>query len=93
MYIVSYDIENDKLRNKISNLLCNYGIRQQYSVFECLIDKKDYEKMYSDLENLFKDSSENDSIRIYKIYSPYDENIKVFGKNIKSPYEGDITVL
>ena len=35
MYIVSYDITSNKLRRKIAKELENYGVRVQYSVFEC----------------------------------------------------------
>lgn len=34
MYIVSYDISNDKLRRRFSKLLDKHGRRIQYSVFE-----------------------------------------------------------
>ena len=40
MYLVSYDIESDRLRKKISDTLENYGIRIQYSVFECEISEQ-----------------------------------------------------
>lgn len=40
-YIVSYDIQKDKIRRIISEILSEYGVRIQYSVFECdLTDKK-----------------------------------------------------
>ena len=45
MYLVSYDIESDRLRKKISDTLENYGIRIQYSVFECEISEERYKKM------------------------------------------------
>lgn len=35
MLVISYDISNDKLRNKFSKILTKYGaIRLQYSVYE-----------------------------------------------------------
>lgn len=34
MIIVSYDISNDKVRNKFSKFLMEYGDRLQYSVYE-----------------------------------------------------------
>ena len=49
MYLVSYDIESDRLRKKISDTLENYGIRIQYSVFECEISEQRYKKMYREL--------------------------------------------
>lgn len=37
MYVISYDISNDKIRTKIAKELENYGRRVQFSVFECRI--------------------------------------------------------
>jgi len=36
IYLVAYDITNNKLRRKIEKLLCDYGVRLQYSVFRCV---------------------------------------------------------
>jgi CRISPR-associated protein Cas2 len=38
-FLISYDITSNKLRRKIDNVLSDYGIRMQYSLFECNIDK------------------------------------------------------
>ncbi len=43
--IVCYDITDDKRRNKVANILEDYGERVQYSVFECYLDKKNFEIM------------------------------------------------
>ncbi len=40
MYVVSYDIGSDKLRNKVAKVLLGYGNRVQYSVFECHISQE-----------------------------------------------------
>lgn len=39
-YIVSYDIEKDKLRRIVSEIIAEYGVRVQYSVFECELTEK-----------------------------------------------------
>ena len=46
MYVISYDIAGDKLRNKIAKVLLGYGRRVQYSVFECRISQKRFEELY-----------------------------------------------
>ncbi len=43
--IVVYDISDDKRRNKISKVLEKYGIRVNYSVFECLFTESQYDKV------------------------------------------------
>ena len=35
IYVISYDIDDDKRRNKISKVLEEYGVRVLESVFEC----------------------------------------------------------
>ncbi len=40
MYIISYDISDDKLRTKFSNFLKKYWRRIQYSVFEIKNSKR-----------------------------------------------------
>ena len=35
MYVISYDISENKIRNKVAKILEGYGKRIQYSVFEC----------------------------------------------------------
>ncbi len=34
-FVVAYDIESDRRRTKVMNTLKDFGIRIQYSVFEC----------------------------------------------------------
>ena len=66
MYVISYDIVSDRLRNKVVKTLKGYGERVQYSVFECKITGKQYERLYTELEKLMKNSTE-DTIRIYHL--------------------------
>ena len=54
MYIVSYDITSNKLRRKIAKELENYGIRVQYSVFECDLDVSRFNEMYKDIIRLME---------------------------------------
>ncbi len=64
-YIITYDITNDKIRNKIAGILEDYGVRVQYSVFECWLEND--EKLNLLIKNLEEtlDSNENGNIRIY----------------------------
>lgn len=66
LYVISYDITENKVRNKVSKILEGYGKRIQYSVFECEINGKLFEKLY---EQLLEQTinSETDSIKIYRI--------------------------
>lgn len=66
MYFISYDISENKVRNKISKILEGYGKRIQYSVFECDIDENLYVTLHKQLlEQTI--NSKTDSIIIYKL--------------------------
>ncbi len=78
MYLVSYDITNDRTRRKIAKELENYGRRVQYSVFECDLDKKRFEKMYRKLLLLMEGRSE-DSVRIYTLCANCVEKLITIG--------------
>lgn len=62
-FVVSYDISDDKRRNKIHGILKSYGQWVQLSVFECDLTKTQYAKLRSRLSKLIK--SDSDSIRFY----------------------------
>ena len=50
IYVVVYDISEDAERNRVSDLLIAYGIRVQYSVFECKLTKRRYTEMLAALD-------------------------------------------
>ena len=75
-YVVSYDVPEDKRRNKIATILLDFGTRVQYSVFECIMDDKLFEKMIRRLKRVVSDE---DSVRIYPLCAKCDKVIRVFG--------------
>jgi CRISPR-associated protein Cas2 len=64
-YVVVYDIPCNKRRKKVSDLLEGYGDRVQYSVFECVLNKGQYQQLGNRLKKRI--NPEEDSIRIYPI--------------------------
>jgi len=78
-YVVSYDIKNDKRRNKIFKLMKDYGKRVQYSVFECeFSNEKIKEEMKKRIKKLIKE--DEDSVRIYFIPKDGKKKIEVIGQ-------------
>jgi CRISPR-associated protein Cas2 len=39
-YVIAYDVEKDRDRQRVLSLLKDFGVRVQYSVFECELDGK-----------------------------------------------------
>jgi len=66
MYVmVSYDVVDDKRRNKLMNFLKDFGVRVQYSVFECDIKEEMFEKMKKGVEEII--DKKEDRVRYYPI--------------------------
>lgn len=63
--IVVYDVEDNRQRTKISNLLEKYGIRINLSVFECMFTETQFRKVREDLEKRIDKHS--DTIVYYTI--------------------------
>ncbi len=80
MYVISYDIEINKIRNKIAKTLENYGKRVQYSVFECDLNQKRYEELYEKLSELMVGETEG-NIRFYQICKNCEAKIVTMGMN------------
>jgi len=68
MLVVSYDISNDKLRNRFSKMLMKTGgVRLQYSVFEINNSKRIQDLLKVKIESEFKKSfGGGDSIFIFE---------------------------
>jgi CRISPR-associated protein Cas2 len=84
LFLVVYDISNDKRRTKLHDLLLDFGSPVQYSVFECLLDNKEKEKMMKKINNLIR--PKKDSLRIYLICSDCAKKASTtLGKDVLKP--------
>ena len=84
IYIISYDIPDNKQRKKVSDFLQGFGERVQESVFECELPSKKISKLVKELADLI---DEDGNIRIYPLCSDcFDKaiNISKFTKTIAS---------
>lgn len=83
VYFISYDIANSKRLSRVSRLLQNFGIRIQYSFFECEMEKSQLEVLKEALLKII--NKKQDSIRIYPICEDCIRETSTLG-------EGDIFV-
>lgn len=81
-YVISYDITDDKRRNKVAKILENYACRVQYSVFEIICDKEIIDRILFDLKEVIKE--DEDSVRVYMLCDSCVKKVKLLGV-------GDIT--
>lgn len=64
-YVVSYDIPEDRRRNRVARVLEGHGERVQYSVFECLLTEKQFERLWEELGRMIE--PQEDSLRGYRL--------------------------
>jgi CRISPR-associated protein Cas2 len=64
--VVSYDIHDDKRRNRIHKVLKNFGERIQFSVFECDLTKEQLLCMQHALKRIIKEEDQ-DSVCFYHL--------------------------
>jgi len=94
MVVVSYDVSKDdngarRLR-KVAKACESYGQRVQYSVFECLIEPRQWTELKHRLRLLIKD--ETDSLRFYFLGSNWKKRVEHVGAKEPLDPEGPLIV-
>jgi CRISPR-associated protein Cas2 len=75
--VISYDISDDGTRNKVANVLKDYGKRVQYSVFECRVDARALERLVARLKPF---AEGHDSIRVYQLCDACLKKVVLLGR-------------
>ncbi len=87
MYIlITYDISNNKNRNKVDKLLSSYGYRVNFSVFELEIKAHIYTQI---IEKLHTFMQHHDSIRVYKLDKNSVSNAIELNPKLPTPFHKD----
>lgn len=76
-YVVSYDITDDRRRNRVHKLLTGFGEGVQYSVFECFLSDKELVQLRHRIRRLIK--PQEDKVRIYSLCSPCLSRVEALG--------------
>jgi len=63
--IVAYDISDAKRLARVAKLCEDYGVRVQYSIFECRLEESNFETFWLKLLDLIDD--DQDRVVAYKI--------------------------
>lgn len=83
MFLVAYDIHNDKIRTKIAHYLEKKGLRIQKSVFALEVNKKVIYHIMKDLEKLQKSDG---VIHLFSVCKMCLNKSKVLGKEIPDSF-------
>jgi CRISPR-associated protein Cas2 len=51
-WIVAYDVSDDRRRTRLAERLSRHGVRQQRSVFECLVDDERLDQVVAEAQRL-----------------------------------------
>lgn len=83
MLVVAYDVDTtneggSKRLRKVAKLIERYGSRVQNSVFEVILDPAQLVEMKSELGKII--NTKEDSVRIYRLGSTYQNKIEVIGR-------------
>src|SRR6202158_1826851 len=77
LYVVSYDIPDDRRRTRIHSALTGFGTWVQYSVFECFLDRK--QRMLLETRLLKEIHLREDTVRIYGLCGSCKTRVQVLG--------------
>ena len=65
LWLISYDMPDDRRRGRVAKLLQGYGERVQYSVFECVLDDDQCAALRRRMARLVNE--QEDSVRFYRL--------------------------
>jgi CRISPR-associated protein Cas2 len=89
LYVISYDISDNKRRTKIARLLEGFGQRVLESVFECDLDPQAYRILRRRIDWRLR-PGEGDQLRIYRLCSICIAQVEVLGSG--PPLERSVDV-
>lgn len=75
--VVSYDVVDDRRRNRIAKVLKSFGERVQRSVFEMNLDAAELDRMVGKLERHV--DRDQDSARVYVLCSACKPRTRIIG--------------
>ncbi len=78
LYLISYDITDDRRRHRVSEALKDYGVRVQYSVFECEMSEALVGQLRGRLE--MELDEREDSCRIYRLCKSCEGVVGILGR-------------
>ena len=96
MYVlVTYDVasgDGDGARRlrRVAKLCVEYGQRVQFSVFECLLEPAQYERLKHDLLDVI--DRKHDSLRFYNLGKNWKRRVEHFGAKGSYDPEGPLII-
>lgn len=77
LYLICYDIVQDRRRNRVAKILESYGMRVQKSVFEVFLTPEQFGKLHQRLS--WAIAPETDQIRFYPLTKRSRDKASILG--------------
>jgi CRISPR-associated protein Cas2 len=77
LILVSYDIPDDRRRTRLAHALKDFGVRVQYSVFECRLKEEQLNRLRARMAALIEPAE--DSVRIYRLCADCAARLEIQG--------------
>jgi len=78
LYVIAYDIPNDRRRTKVHKVLSGFGRWTQYSLFEAWLTDKELVALRGKLDKHLK--RDEDSVRFYHLCAPCVAQVETVGR-------------
>lgn len=76
-YTLCYDVADDKRRDKLAQLLTDYGVRVQFSVFEIVCNGRIFDSLIADVTELI--DPKKDKVLVYPLCAFCDKRVMRIG--------------
>ncbi|HEU5374796.1 MAG TPA: CRISPR-associated endonuclease Cas2 [Ktedonobacteraceae bacterium] len=90
LYVISYDVSDDRRRTRIHSVLTSFGTWVQYSVFECFLNRS--QRILLEARLLKELHQREDTIRIYGLCGACFPKVEVLGQG-QPPHEDTVYLL
>lgn len=85
-YLISYDVADDKRRNRIFKLLRDNGDHAQYSVFFCQLNEAELAEVRGRLNEILHHREDQALILdLGEAHNPLDAGLECFGRRYEPP--------
>lgn len=82
-WVATYDISDDRRRDRVARVLDDFGVRVQESVFEIWMTDEDWHDLQARLTPLLEDGA--GEVRFYPLCRACREKVRSFGKDSSTP--------
>ena len=82
LIVVAYDVPDDRRRARLADALEDFGVRVQYSVFECLLEQEQVAALRKRVGAEI--NAQEDAVRIYRLCAECAGRVELLGLGEKT---------